>query len=194
MMFGNMGKQLIAAVILACVGVCYAQVPTDEAAAKLRERDAARRAAATQPATITNAQLTELNRRLSVLAAENEKLRAQVNDLSAKLARATAPTIVQPSIATAILEHKILKGMTVAQAEQAMTWKEPFKIERSESTREGKRHISWDISANGIGGGRSMLLRTQVAVIEDGKVIDSVDSRFHDSNVEGNGIFKGVND
>lgn len=111
---------LIALLVVSAAG---AQVSPDEAAAKLRERDAARRAAATQPSQLTNAQVAELNQRIATLTAENQKLKSQVDDLAAKLARATAAPTAPMGIAQAITEHRLVNGMTIEQANEALSVK-----------------------------------------------------------------------
>ncbi len=78
-------KTAIAILSLILSFAAFADLTPEEAAAKLRERDAARKAAASQPTTLTQAEvdrmraeLAQIKAQLAAVKAENEKLKAAI--------------------------------------------------------------------------------------------------------------------
>lgn len=86
---------------------------------------AAKRAAATQPAGIIADEIAELRSQLAALKAENARLREQLAKLKAATT-APAPAAkdgLKAEIEKAITEHRIVNGMTVEQANKALSLK-----------------------------------------------------------------------
>lgn len=99
----------------------------------------AKQIAATQPATISNAEVQELQSELTALRAENAKLRALLEKAAVALQQAQA-TAQQPAavgvdskIAAAIAQHTLADGMTLAHAEKALSLEfKPMNEENSD--------------------------------------------------------------
>lgn len=115
--------------VLALSIPALAQVSPNEANARLAQRQAQERAAATQPAKITNAQLQALGKEIMRLRSEvrrllidNAALKDRIDKMVAASTQPTKPTAQEQwsqKVAKAIHDGKILKGMTEAEARQA---------------------------------------------------------------------------
>lgn len=88
----------------------------------------AKQTAATQPATITNAELQSLLSEVTALRAENDRLRELLAKAAVAIRDAAPPPAQQPAapgadakIAEAMAQHTLADGMTIAQAEKSLS-------------------------------------------------------------------------
>lgn len=118
---------------------------TQEAYQRLHEREAARAAAATQPANITNAQveamqkrIKDLERQVWQLVAENRELRAEAADKATAQKRAADAAKREQDEKTP-LSAKVKKGMTFQQVVDAIG----FKPRAMRTDADGEKVCVW---------------------------------------------------
>lgn len=172
--------------VVALGAPAFGQISVEEAQAKLAQKSRA----TTQPSAET---LSEYRQVIAELRAENAKLRAQLTQLQSQLADARKGPVTAPAspaaqanaqaIHKAIREHRLEKGMTRLQAEQAMG-KKPTEKNDTSSGEE----LTWRFFLSGaVGAGPggtvisapSSLMREVSAIFAEGVLVSFEDRRFH---------------
>jgi hypothetical protein len=88
-----MGHRLFVLGLLILAPLALAQTTSDEAIAKMREREAARISAASMPSTITQAQADALNQQIRALKAQLAEAQAQIAMLKGQAVKVAVPAV-----------------------------------------------------------------------------------------------------
>ncbi len=158
------------------VGPARAQVSFDEAQRRLEQKKAAHDAAASQPSTISNAELEAMRREIIQLRAENAELRAKLNaalaeNSKAKDAAAKADTKDELAIGMTIDEaNRVMKAPATKVGESAAGVEYEWPIYSFKTTGEvGGFNLSGGLPS---GASRRVRVGRHVATFKDGKIVE----------------------
>lgn len=124
-------------------GAAVAQISEDEAKAKLEARQRARAAQRAEKVTITRGELEDQGAKIIKLEADVRSLRQELAWAKAAIPQQPATQPLGDAIARAVADHKIIEGMTIAQAWSAIPYHPWFRDETRTDVGDGVQIVVW---------------------------------------------------